>query len=97
VKNCIDPIIGHASVASGGAFLGSDGLLIAYRNAVARMAIDKNATLKRLLPEPTSASNAMAVWETAQTTSAKERGQRVMRCEDAIIYVGTWAKRAVNA
>jgi hypothetical protein len=86
VKNCIEPISGHASVTSGGAFLGSDGLRNAYRKAVARIAMDRNVTLKRVLLEPTSASNAMAVWETAQTTSVRE--QRNVGCEDASVYIG---------
>ena len=68
--------------------MGSDGLRNAYRKAVARIAIDRNVTLKRVLLEPTSASNAMAVWETAQTTSVRGREQRNMRCEDASVYIG---------
>jgi hypothetical protein len=50
---------GHASVTKGGAFLGSDGLRNVYKNAVARIAIDRNATLKRVFSEATSALNAI--------------------------------------
>jgi len=81
-------MIGHASVTSGGAFLGSDGLRNAYRKAVARTAIDRNATLKRVLSEPTSASNAMAMCEIAQFTNARGQEQCYTRSEDASVYIG---------